>query len=176
MRKIYEIEDDEQSSISGERKEYNISITPLNASVDETKQAFDSIDNYGEYVSTIRSTQANLQKAIEDHFGPSSPQTKRSLEKKRGAPFPIRTKQAIDDFIKSFKTKPNLVKFYTIDNSLVFPQKQNPGINFTKSVIKTVLNNAGIKYNLEEIEINENLLKLKSIVKEIIKNEGYRLK
>jgi hypothetical protein len=47
----------------------------------------------------MRSTQAGLQKALEDHFGPSSPQTKKSLEKKRGFPFPIRTKQSIDDSI-----------------------------------------------------------------------------
>jgi hypothetical protein len=174
MRNFYEVEDD--GNFSSEKIEYNLSITPLNVSIEDTEKAFDNIDNYGSYISSMRSTQAGLQKALEDHFGPSSPQTKKSLEKKRGFPFPIRTKQSIDDFIKSYQSKPNLVKFYTTDSSLVFPQKQNLNQRFTKSIIKTVLDNAGIKYKEEEIEISENVLKLKSIVKEILKNERYRSK
>lgn len=176
MKRLRETEDFDQSPDSSERIEYSISITPINASVEDTERALNDINNYGSYVSSIRSTQADLQKAIEDHFGPSQPQTKRSLEKKRGAPFPIRTKQAIDDFIKSYTSKPNLLRFYINGSTIVFPSKQNVNQKFTKSVIKTILGNAGIDYNLEEIEINENMFKLKSIIKEIIKNEGYRLK
>jgi len=174
MRNFYEIEDNEY--FSNEKTEYNISVIPLNASVEDTEKAFENIDNYGSYISTMRSTQVDLQKAIENHFGPSSPQTKKSLEKKRGFPFPIRTKQSIDDFIKSYKSKPNLLKFYVVDNYLVFPSKQNVNQKFTKSVIKTVLDNANIDYKIDEIEINEDIFKVKSVVKEILKNERYRFK
>lgn len=173
MRNIFESEqessDQEQPRSSVAKAEYDIVITPK-GSIDDVVKAFNNMDNYGIYISNIRNTGLNkveINKAIEDHFGPNIPAKRKSIEKKTGKPFPVKTKQAMDDFIKTFKSKPNLLKFTPKGDTLVFPQKTNPSKDLTKKIIKTVLDNAGIEYDVKEKEtLNE--IKLIQLVREVL--------
>ena len=146
-------EDDAQFSIG--KASYDLLLTPEGATAEQAAAAFNNIENYGIYASNIRNTATNkatINKAIEDHFGPVVPVKKKQLEKQRGTPFPPKTKQALDAFIKQFTSKPQLVKFNIGGNTLVFPQKENPTKDLTKKIIKTVLTNADIQYTLSEKE------------------------
>ena len=56
---------------------------------------------------------SSVEKAIQTYFGNMdadgkkiSPAKKMSIEKQRGEKFPIKTKQAIDDFVKSLTSTP----------------------------------------------------------------------
>ena len=49
--------------------------------------AINDINNYGQYVSSMRSAKVT-DKDLQAHFGPSSPRAKAALEKKRGEKFP----------------------------------------------------------------------------------------
>ena len=155
LKQLMEVETDDDATFSVGKASYDLTVTPEGTTAEKTALAFDNIDNYGIYASNIRNTATNkatINKAIEDHFGPSIPTKKKSLEKQRGVPFPPKTKQALDDFVKQFTSKPQLVKFNVGGNSLVFPQKDNPTKDLTKKIIKTVLDNAGIKYKISEKE------------------------
>jgi len=168
MNNIYE--NDEESSISKEKASYDLVVTPKDKTTKDVIDALDNIDNYGQYVSNIRTDKAGLQKALDDHFGPSLPVKKKALEKQRGTPFPPKTKQAIDDFIRSKTSKPDMLKFVEKDNTLIFPKNSNPNKELTKAILKTVLGKAGITYSVEEKEsLDENITKLKKIIKEEVR-------
>ena len=138
---------------SRENVEYELVLTPLAVSADEVIKALENIDNYGTYVSNLRNTKSNVEKAVEDHFGPSQRFEKIKKEKERGKPFPVKTKQAIDDFIRTLTSKPNLLKWNIVKDTLVFPTKSNPTEKVTKNIIKTVMDKAGIDYDLESKEV-----------------------
>lgn len=138
---------------SRENVEYELVLTPLAVSADEVIKALENIDNYGAYVSNLRNTKSNVEKAVEDHFGPSQRFEKIKKEKERGKPFPVKTKQAIDDFIRTLTSKPNLLKWNIVKDTLVFPTKSNPTEKVTKNIIKTVMDKAGIDYDLESKEV-----------------------
>jgi hypothetical protein len=153
---------------SKENVEYELVLTPLAVSSDEVIKALENIDNYGAYTSNLRNTKTNVEKAVVSHFGPSQRFEKIKKEKERGKPFPIKTKQAIDDFIRTLSSKPNLLKWNVVEDTLIFPAKSNPSEKVTKNIIKTVMDKAGINYDLESKEvINEN--KLRESIKEILK-------
>ena len=138
---------------------YDLILTPQIVSTDEVVKAFETIGNYGPYVSNLRNTKADVEKAVVDHFGPNQPFIKKKLEKERGKPFPPKTKQAIDTFIRSLTSKPSLLKWSVEGNSLVFSEKHNPTKQVTKNIISTVMKKANINYSLEEKEtMNENVL------------------
>jgi hypothetical protein len=147
---------------------YDLVLTPTTLSTEEVIKALENIDNYGAYVSNLRNSTMDVNKAIEAHFGPSQPFTKKKLEKERGKPFPIKTKQAVDSFIKTLTSKPNLLNWIVKDTELIFPNSKNPTKKVTQNIIDTVMNNAGIEYNLTDKEtIDEN--SLKELIKEIIR-------
>jgi len=157
----------EETSPSGKEKViYDLVLTPAVVSVDEVVNALNDINNYGPYVANIRNTKSDIEKAVEDHFGPNQRFTKAKLEKERGKPFPVKTKAALDAFIKTLTTKPNLLRWKVEGDTLVFPAKNNPTKKVTDNIIKTVMNNAGIDYDLEN---KEALSELKKLVKEEIK-------
>lgn len=134
---------------------YNLIVTPTNASTDDIISALDNIDNYGIYASNIRNTatnKASINKALEDHFGPSIPAKKKSLEKQRGVPFPPKTKQAIDDFVKQLASKPQLLKPTVVGDTVMFYQNENPTKDLTKKILQVVLTNAEIEYKISEKE------------------------
>lgn len=153
--KLIENEGDDEATFSIGKPVYDLTVTPEGTTAEETSNAFSNIENYGIYASNIRNTATNkatINKALEDYFGPVTPAKKKSLEKQRGVPFPPKTKQAIDDFVKQFASKPQLVTFRISGNNLIFPQKENPTKDLTKKIIKTVLTNAGIQYKISEKE------------------------
>lgn len=155
LKHLMEADMDDDATFSIGKVSYDLVLTPKDASVDDVISALENIDNYGRYASNIRNTATNkatINKAIEDHFGPNIPAKKKQLEKQRGVPFPPKTKQAIDDFVKQFSSKPQLLTYNTRGNSLVFPQNQNPTKDLTKKIISTVLGNVGIDYKLTEKE------------------------
>lgn len=147
---------DDHSNISAVRATYSTVLTPKGASAEEVSNALGDIENYGELkTQALRNSainKAEINKAIDAHFGPSIPSRKKAAEKQRGEPFPIRTKQALDDFMKQFTSKPKLVNWEVKDNTVVFKQGKNPGKNQLKQIINTVMKNAGIEYELSEKE------------------------
>lgn len=155
----------EESSSNKEKIVYDLVLTPSVVSTDEVVKALNDINNYGPYIANIRNTKSDIEKAVEDHFGPNQRFTKAKLEKERGKPFPVKTKAALDAFIKTLTTKPSLLKWKVEGNTLVFPAKNNPTKKVTDNIIKTVMKNAGIDYNLEN---KESISELKKLVKEEI--------
>jgi hypothetical protein len=155
LKYLMEADMDDDATFSIGKVSYDLVLTPKDVSVDDVISALENIDNYGRYASNIRNTATNkatINKAIEDYFGPNTPAKKKQLEKQRGVPFPPKTKQAIDDFVKQFSSKPQLLTYNISGNSLVFPQNQNPTKDLTKKIINTVLTNVSIDYKLTEKE------------------------
>ena len=148
LKRLMEADMDDDATFSIGKVSYDLVLTPEDT-VDNTVKALEDISNYGIYASNIRNTATNkaaINKAIEQHFG--TPVQRRS----KTNTFPIYTKDALNDFIKQFTSKPQLVSYTIKDNTLVFPQKDNPTKDLTKKIIKTVLDKAGIKYKLSEKE------------------------
>ena len=84
--------------------------------------------------------------------------------------FPVKTKAAIDDFIKSRAGKPNLVAYTVVGDSLVFPNSKNTSKGRTQSIVSTVMKNAGVRYTIKQKE-SFNEAKIKAIIREeILKN------
>lgn len=159
-------EEDEKQAGDWLLMDREYAVTPIGATVEQAKEAFDDKNNYGRYLAGMRSAKVS-DKDLEAHFGPRSPRLKASLEKERGEPFPVKTPQAIQDFIKSKVGKPNLVTPVIEGGELVFPKDKNPTRGETLSIIKTVLGNAGIKYKVrEKTAMAEITKKIKTIVKE----------
>jgi len=150
---------------SQEKIVYDLVLSPLSGTIGDVIAALENINNYGSYVSNIRNTKADVERAVEDYFGPNQRFAKAKLEKERGKPFPVKTKKAIDDFIKTLSAKPKLLRYEVVDDTLVFPAKFNPTKKVTEKIIATVMGNAGIKYNLDN---KETLSELKKLVKEEI--------
>ena len=164
------IKEEEEEKPSGWfAADYDIVVEPMGVSAQEAAKAFEDKNNYGIYTANMRSNKVT-QADIDAHFGPTHRATKMKLEKERGEPFPIRTRQAIDDFIKSRIEKPNLVKYQIEDNLLVFPKEKNPSKDATVKIIKTVLDSAGIKHKVKEKESFTEAA-LKAIIKEEIRKQ-----
>jgi hypothetical protein len=146
--------DDESSNRGHSRSELDLLLTPLEGkTVDDVVAALENRDLYGEYLINTRN-KGRVEDAITKHFGPNLPTLKRPLEKKQGFPFPPKTKQAMEDLIKSFESKPDLLT-YEINrekNTILFPTNKNNSQITTTNILKTVLGNAGIKYKLERFE------------------------
>lgn len=144
-------EEDEEKPSGWFAADYDIVVEPMGVSAQDAAQAFEDKNNYGMYTANMRSKKVT-QADIDAHFGPTHRATKMKLEKERGEPFPLRTKTAIDDFIKSKIEKPNLVKYEIKGDLLVFPKEKNPSKDATVKIIKTVLDSAGIKHKVKEKE------------------------
>jgi hypothetical protein len=136
----------------GERAKLDLILTPQNASVEDVIAALGNRDNYGEYLINTRNKK-EVEAAIIKHFGPNLPTLKKPLEKKQGFPFPPKTRQAMEDLIKGFEGKPNLVTYDIYGgDKLLFPTDKNNSQVTTANILKTVLGNAGIKYKLDKFE------------------------
>lgn len=164
----YRLVENEEDNNVRQQASYDLVLTPTVLSVEEVVKALENIDNYGAYVSNLRNATKDVNKAVEIHFGPSQPFAKKKLEKERGTPFPPKTKQAIDDFIKTLTSKPNLLNWVIKDGELLFPSSKNPTKKVTQNIIDTVMNNAGIDYTTSDREtVDEG--SLREIIKEIIR-------
>ena len=164
-------EEDEEKPSGWFAPDYNIEVVLMGATPEQAAAAFDDAKNYGMYTANIRS-QKVTQKDIDDYFGPAHRATKMKMEKERGKPFPIRTKDAMNAFIASRAGKPNLVTFEITGDTLLFPKDKNPSKEATVKIIKTVLDSAGIKHKVKEKEsYTENISKLKDLIREEIRKQ-----
>jgi len=76
----------------------NITVTFLtDEEAEKAVAAFENIKNYGAYFSRKRNKD-EIEAAVKKHFGPPGFERK-TLEKERGKPFPIKTKPTLDGFI-----------------------------------------------------------------------------
>lgn len=152
----YKITENEDTSFNRghSRSELDLLLTPLEGkTVDDVVKALENRDYYGEYLISTRNKR-QVEDAITRHFGPNLPTLKRPLEKKQGFPFPPKTKQAMEDLIRSFDSKPDLLT-YEVNrekNNILFPTDKNNSQVTTTNILKTVLGNAGIKYRLDRFE------------------------
>jgi hypothetical protein len=163
-RLVEQEEGDEETPLSNKEKVvYDLVLTPLASSVQDAVSALEKINNYGAYISNIRNTKSDIEKAVIDHFGPSQPFAKKKAEKEKGKPFPVKTKAAIDNFIKTLSTKPSVLKWKIVDDTLVFPSAGNPTKKVTEKIIGTVMDNAGLDYDLEN---KESVSESKKMIKE----------
>ena len=145
------------ANVSTMRLNYNIVVTPTNATAQEAADAFSNLENYGTFkTQALRNSSTNkaeINNAIEKHFGPSIPSKKKAALKLRdGEPFPLRTKTSLDDFMKQFNPKPKLLTWDVKGDSLIFLQSKNPVKNQIKNIVDMVMNEAGITYEIEEKE------------------------
>lgn len=143
---------DGTESTPRETAKLDLILTPENASAEDVISALENRDNYGEYLINTRNKK-EVEAAIIKHFGPNLPTHKKPLEKKQGFPFPPKTRQAMEDLIKSFDGKPNLLTYDIYGgDKIIFPSDKNNSQIATSNILKTVLGNAGIKYKLEKFE------------------------
>ena len=151
MKNIFENEE-EQGPGSWIAADKDIVVIPQGSStVQDAVKALEDKSNYGIYLSNIRTGKVT-PKDMEEFFGPSSPRAKQKIEKDTGVSFPVKTKAAIDDFIKNRAGKPNLVFYDVVDGTLVFPNSKNTSKGRTQSIVATVMDNAGINYTIKQKE------------------------
>ena len=77
----------------------------------------------------------------------------KALSSNKGKFYPKSTATDMNNFIRTLSSKPNLLKWNVIGDTLVFPTKSNPSEKVAKSIIKTVMDKAGINYDLESKEV-----------------------
>lgn len=150
----YKLKEEEGAEVSPSNREqvnYDVVVTPKGVSVEDTVKALETLDNYGMYISNMRN-KASIQKALEDHFGPVIPAKRKKMEKDQGFPFPVKTKTAIDDFVKSLTSRPTLLKYKVKDDTIVFPKSGNPAKDLTKKIIDVVMKSAKIDYSVADKE------------------------
>ena len=155
--KIRIIENQEDTSLNRghSRGQLDILVTPKEGyTTDDIITALNNRDNYGSYLINIRD-KMSVEKAIENYFGPSHPlKRKKAQEERGGEPFPLKTKQTMDDFIKNLGgEKPNILTWEVKPNgTILFPSLKNFSQLGTLNILKQVLGTAGIKYKAEKIE------------------------
>lgn len=173
----YKLRENEDEKSSRFTMDHDVMISTPD--VEGALEALKNIDNYGIYISNMRN-KSNVEKAIQVYFGNMdekgnkiSPAKKSSIEKQRGEKFPIKTKDAIDAFVKSLTSKPTLLTYDIKGDKIVFPKDKNPSIETTKKIIKTVMDTAGIKYKFvteKEIAKENKEKELRSLIREEIKS------
>jgi len=174
------VENDEEGKSS--RLTIDHDVTIITPDTKAAVAALKNIDNYGIYVSNMRN-KSNVEKAIQVHFGNMddkgnkiSPAKKSSIEKQRGEKFPVKTKQAIDDFVKSLTSTPTLLSYDIKSDKIVFPKDKNPSIETTKKIIKTVMDTAKVDFKFEGDKPSKKATKeakekeLRSLIREEIKS------
>jgi hypothetical protein len=197
----YKLREEEEGSESGLRLDKDV-ILKTDGNIDDIIKTLEDIQYYGDYKKSIRTP--NMNKEIDIQFGPSSTQRK-SLENKFGTlpkeewlaafskipnadkmydvlknnkgKFPIKTGDALKDFTKNFKIKPNLLYWNKVDdNTLVFPKDNNSGEKYIKKVVDTVLSNANIKnykYSKEAsgtVSEGKSMYELRKLIREEVKS------
>jgi hypothetical protein len=195
----YKLREEEEGSESGLRLDKDV-ILKTDGNINDIIKALEDIQYYGDYKKSIRTP--NINKEIDIQFGPTQ---RRFLEDKFGTlpkeewlaafskipnadkmydvlknnkgKFPIKTGDALKDFTKNFKIKPNLLYWNKIDdNTLVFPKDNNSGEKYIKKVVDTVLSNANIKnykYSKEAsgtVSEGKSMYELRKLIREEVKS------
>jgi hypothetical protein len=139
------MENEEDGQFSSTKQTYDLLLTPTNKTIDNVKDALKNPKNYEKLFAKISKSD------LEDYFGPQNPAKKKSIEKQRGVPFPVKTA----DEIKKFKEKianPNKFAFEIEGETLRFPQSKNTlTLAQMESDLKTILDSAKIQYKIEKV-------------------------
>jgi len=187
-------EDDDQDFYLLQDRDLIVTIKKPHTA-EEASEALSKKDNYGRYTSTMRNSKVS-DKDVEDYFGPRSTNVKNlklqaRYEKFKEAnpeskmeynewltkgpvgtdmgPYPVRTKDNYDAFINPSISKPNLLSWGIKDNTLVFPKEFNPGRNEIKSIVTTVLTNAGFGEKTFTFKTDVSEAKIKAMIREEIR-------
>lgn len=141
--RLMENEGDDERSSSGLKATYNLVLTPKGATIDKIEAALTNPSFLGIYMSNLRN---KFQKQYEEKFG--------TVYDRRSGKKPPVTKDMENEFYSSLlkDKKTRLLTWITKGDSLVFPQGNNPSKELTKKIIKTILGNAKIKYDIAEKE------------------------
>lgn len=141
--KLMENEGDDERPSSGLKATYNLVLTPKGATTSEVEAALTNPSFLGIYMSNLRN---RFQKQYEEKFG--------TVYDRRAGKKPPVTKDMENEFYSSLlkDKKTRLLTWTTKGESLVFPQGNNPSKDLTKKIIKTILGNAKIKYDIAEKE------------------------
>jgi hypothetical protein len=182
MKRIFEQEDQEFKNNPSVNAEYDINVTPTDATVDDVIKALENVNNYGIYIMNLRN-QPKVKQGVQKYYGYMDadgkdrlPSQKSKIERETGVKFPVKNKTEMETLILSLIGKPNLLKYEVKGNNVVFPQKGNPTKEVTKRIIKTVLGNAGIKYKVKEVELAESkTIKFLDILREEVTETGLTL-
>lgn len=141
--RLMENEGDEERPSTGLKATYNLVLTPKGTTVDKVEAALSNPNFLGIYMSNLRN---RFQKQYEEKFG--------TVYDRRAGRKPPVTKDMENEFyaglLKDKKTR--LLTWIPKDETLVFPQGNNPSKDLTKKIIKTILGNAKIKYDIAEKE------------------------
>jgi hypothetical protein len=137
------MENEEEAPSSGLKATYNLVLTPKGTTVDKVEAALSNPNFLGIYMSNLRN---KFQKQYEEKFG--------TVYDRRAGKKPPVTKDMENEFYSSLlkDKKTRLLTWIAKDNTLVFPQGNNPSKDVTKKIIKTILGNAKIKYDISEKE------------------------
>ena len=152
--RIIENIDGEEGNRGHSRSQLEVVASPKGTStIEEMENALKDRNNYGSYLINIRDKR-EVERAIEDYFGPSHPLKRKKAQAERGGePFPQKTKQAMDDLIKDLGgDDPKLLTWEKKDNYLIFPSSKNISQLRTINILKQVFDTVGIKYKIEKIE------------------------
>lgn len=141
--KLMENEGDDERPSSGLKATYNLVLTPKGVTISEVEAALTNPSFLGIYMSNLRN---RFQKQYEEKFG--------TIYDRRAGKKPPVTKDMENEFYSSLlkDKKTRLLTWATKGESLVFPQENNPSKDLTKKIIKTILGNAKIKYDIAEKE------------------------
>lgn len=162
---------EDSSNLGHSRGQLDILVTPKDGfTTEDINKALNTKDYYGSYLINTRDKK-EVEKAVVTHFGPTHPLAKKKAQAERGGePFPMKTKEAMDNLIKGLGgDKPGILTWEIKPNGTVlFPSLKNFSQLGTLNILKQVLGAAGIKYKAEKFEdtskyLSEQVSRMKKI-------------
>ncbi len=141
--KLMENDGEEDGNFSLGKVSYDLVITPSKASIEDVEKALTNPNFLGIYMSNLRN---RFKKEYDEKFG--------TVYDRRSGKKPPVTKDMENEFysnlLKDKKTR--LLTWVPKNNTLVFPQGNNPSKDVTKKIITTILKNAKISFKFSEKE------------------------
>jgi hypothetical protein len=138
-----ENEGEEDGKFSLGKVSYDLVITPSKVSIEDVEKALTNPNFLGIYMSNLRN---RFKKEYDEKFG--------TVYDRRSGKKPPVTKDMENEFysnlLKDKKTR--LLTWVPKNNTLVFPQGNNPSKDVTKKIITTILKNAKISFKFSEKE------------------------
>ena len=140
---LVKLMENEEDGKVGLKATYNLVLTPKGTTIDNVVDALSNPNFLGIYMSNLRN---KFQKQYEEKFG--------TVYDRRAGKKPPVTKDMENEFYSNLLTdkKTRLLTWIPKGETLVFPQGNNPSKDLTKKIIKTILGNAKIKYDIAEKE------------------------
>lgn len=140
---LVKLMENEEDGKVGLKATYNLVLTPKGTTIDNVVAALSNPNFLGIYMSNLRT---KFQKQYEEKFG--------TVYDRRSGKKPPVTKDMENEFYSNLLTdkKTRLLTWVPKGETLVFPQGNNPSKDVTKKIIKTILGNAKIKYDIAEKE------------------------